>query len=159
VVHALLGWDPWVGMVLVGVIVTGYTTMGGMLADTLLDFIQMFFTAGGITAVFICMLNAVGGIDGMLDHAGSRYVPDPFTLFPMETHGYKGYLGHMGAFYWFAAWLTNGLGSVATQDLMQRSMSARNEATSVWGSYFAAILYFTFGVMSPLIGIMVYKLD
>ena len=49
-VHSLLGWPAWVGVVIVGVIVTGYTTMGGMLADTLLDFIQMFFTAGGITA-------------------------------------------------------------------------------------------------------------
>jgi Na+/proline symporter len=65
----------------------------------------------------------------------------------------------MGHFYWMSAWLTIGLGSVATQDLMQRSMSARNEATSVWGSYFAAILYFVFGVMSPLIGIMLYKLN
>ena len=39
VVHQLLGWPAWVGMILVGLIVTGYTTMGGMLADTLLDFI------------------------------------------------------------------------------------------------------------------------
>lgn len=160
VVHSLLGWPHWVGVVLVGVIVTGYTTMGGMLADTLLDFIQMFFTAGGISIVFAYMLDAVGGVSGMLAHGGSRYVHDPFALFPLsEPHGYLGYTGHMGFFYWLAAWLTIGLGSVATQDLMQRSMSARNEATSVWGSYFAAVLYFVFGVMSPLIGIMLHKLD
>lgn len=160
VVHSLLGWPPWVGVVMVGVIVTGYTTMGGMLADTLLDFIQMFFTAGGITAVFVCMLNAVGGVNGLLEHGGTRHVPDAFALMPLaHPHGYLGYTGHMGHFYWIAAWLTIGLGSVATQDLMQRSMSARNEATSVWGSYFAAILYFVFGVMSPLIGIMMFKLN
>lgn len=160
VVHSLLGWPMWVGMVLVGVIVTGYTTMGGMLADTLLDFIQMFFTAGGITAVFLYMLSAVGGVDGLLAHGGSRHVPDPFTFFPMaDHHGYLGYTGLMGATYWISQWVTIGLGSVATQDLMQRSMSARNEATSVWGSYFAAILYFVFGVMSPLIGIMLHKLN
>ncbi len=160
VVHSLLGWPPWVGIVIVGVIVTGYTTMGGMLADTLLDFIQMFFTAGGITAVFLYMLHAVGGVEGLLAHNGSRNVPDPFAfgILP-HPHGYLGYTGHMAYFYWIAAWMTIGLGSVATQDLMQRSMSARNEATSVWGSYFAAILYFVFGVMSPLIGIMLYKLN
>ncbi|HET6425361.1 MAG TPA: sodium:solute symporter family protein [Planctomycetaceae bacterium] len=160
VVHSLLGWPPWVGIVIVGVIVTGYTTMGGMLADTVLDFIQMFFTAGGITALFIAVLSQVGGMEGMLNHGGSRYVPEPFSLLPLPgSHGYLGYTGHMGTFYWISAWLTIGLGSVATQDLMQRSMSARNEATSVWGSYIAAILYFTFGVMSPLIGIMIYKLN
>lgn len=160
VVQSITGWDLWTGMVVVGVIVTLYTTMGGMLADTLLDFIQMFFTAGGITAVFLYMLNAVGGWDGMLSHNGSQNVPEPFTLFPMsDHHGYLGYTGTMGHLYWISAWLTIGLGSIATQDLMQRSMSARNEATSVWGSYIAAILYFVFGVMSPLIGIMLYKLN
>lgn len=160
VVHSLLGWPPWVGVILVGVIVTGYTTMGGMLADTLLDFIQMFFTAGGITVVFLYMLDAVGGVNGLLEHGGTRNVPEPFALMPLaHPHGYLGYTGHLGFFYWIAAWLTIGLGSVATQDLMQRSMSARNEATSVWGSYFAGILYFTFGVMSPLVGIMLHKLN
>lgn len=160
VVHSLLGWPPSVGVVLVGIIVTAYTTMGGMLADTLLDFIQMFFTAGGITAVFVYMLSAVGGIDGLLDHGGSREVIDPFALRLLEhPHGYLGYTGHVGFLYWIAAWMTIGLGSVATQDLMQRSMSARNEATSVWGSYIAAVLYFVFGVMSPLVGIMLYKLN
>ncbi|MBI3863654.1 MAG: sodium:solute symporter family protein [Planctomycetia bacterium] len=160
VVHTLLGWPPWVGVVLVGVIVTGYTTMGGMLADTLLDFIQMFFTAGGITVVFLYVLRAVGGLNGLLAHGGTKFVPEPFSLVPLaEPHGFLGYNGHMGISYWIAAWLTIGLGSVATQDLMQRSMSARNEATAVWGSYFAAVLYFVFGVMSPLVGIMLHKIN
>jgi Na+/proline symporter len=52
-----------------------------------------------------------------------------------------------------------GLGSIACQDLMQRSMSAKNEAASVWGTYLAAGLYLGFGIMSPLVGIMMYKLD
>ena len=38
-------------------------------------------------------------------------------------------------------------------------MAARNQATSVYGSYGAGILYLFFGIMSPLIGIMVYKLS
>lgn len=160
VVRTLLGWEPWMGVLLVGAIVTGYTTMGGMLADTLLDFIQMFFTAGGISVVFFYVLRAVGGLDGLLNHGGTVHVPEPFSLVPLdEPHGFLGYNGHMGICYWIAAWLTIGLGSVATQDLMQRSMSARNEATAVWGSYFAAVLYFTFGVMSPLVGIMLHKIS
>src|SRR5512145_710475 len=44
IVHALFPSVPLgVGMVLVAVWVTGYTMLGGMLADTLLDFMQMFF--------------------------------------------------------------------------------------------------------------------
>jgi Na+/proline symporter len=78
---------------------------------------------------------------------------------PIKDEGYLGYTGYIGIFYWIAAWLAIGFGSVPTQDLMQRSMAAKNEATSVWGSYIAGVLYLTFGVMSPLIGIMMFKLN
>jgi solute:Na+ symporter, SSS family len=160
VVHSLLGWPDWAGMLLVGVVVTGYTTMGGMLADTLLDFIQMFFTAGGITAVFLYLLKEVGGWEGLMACTDTLYVKnEPFAIMPIQGYGYLGYTGMTGWLYWISAWITIGFGSIATQDLMQRSMSARNEATSVWGSYIAALLYFVFGVMSPLIGIMIFKLD
>lgn len=159
VVHSLLGWPDWAGMLLVGVVVTGYTTMGGMLADTLLDFIQMFFTAGGITAVFLYLLKEIGGWDGLMACTATQYVSEPFAITPIQHYGYLGYTGLTGWLYWVSAWITIGFGSIATQDLMQRSMSARNEATSVWGSYIAALLYFVFGIMSPLIGIMIFKLD
>lgn len=160
VVHSLLGWPDWAGMVLVGVIVTGYTTMGGMLADTLLDFIQMFFTAGGVTAVFLFLLKEVGGWDGLMACTDTLYVKnEPFAILPIKDYGFLGYQGTTGWLYWISAWITIGFGSIATQDLMQRSMSARNEATSVWGSYIAAFLYLVFGIMSPLIGIMMFKLD
>ncbi|MHB8863423.1 MAG: sodium:solute symporter family transporter, partial [Pirellulaceae bacterium] len=133
VLQQLLGWPLPVGMVVIGTIVTLYTTMGGMLADTLLDFIQMFFSAGGIALLFFFVLQAVGGWSGMVTGAAAQDTATPFTLLPVagET-GYLGYHGVLGWLYWSAAWMSLGLGSVACQDLMQRSMSARNEATSVW---------------------------
>jgi len=158
IVQGLFGVDPTIGMVIIIVIVAGYTTMGGMLADTLLDFFQMFLTAGGITLVFLAVLGQVGGFPGLFEGAGSTYVSDPFTLLPIAGEGYLGYTGITGWMYWLAAWMAIGLGSVATQDLMQRSMAARNQATSVYGSYFAGVLYLFFGIMSPLIGIMMFKL-
>ncbi|MBM4082233.1 MAG: hypothetical protein FJ278_21190, partial [Planctomycetes bacterium] len=160
VLHNLLGLPLPVGMLIVGTIVTLYTTMGGMWADTLLDFIQMFFTAGGIALVFFFVLHAVGGWSGMVTDARSLNVSDPFTLLPLAGEaGYLGYTGTLGWMYWAAAWMSLGLGSIACQDLMQRSMSARNEETSVWGTYAAAVLYFVFGIMSPLVGIMMFKLN
>ncbi len=159
IAEALFGIDPVWGMVLVITIVAAYTTMGGMLADTTLDFFQVFLTAGGITLVFLFMLQAVGGFSGLIEGAGSTYVSEPFRLLPSTTEGYLGYTGATGWMYWVAAWMAIGLGSVATQDLMQRSMAARNQATSVYGSYGAGVMYLFFGVMSPLIGIMVYQLS
>lgn len=159
IVQGLFGVDPTIGMIIIITVVAAYTTMGGMMADTLLDFFQMFLTAGGITLVFFSVLNAVGGFQGMVTGAGSTYVSDPFTLMPMVEEGYLGYTGVTGWMYWLAAWMAIGLGSVATQDLMQRSMAARNQATSVYGSYGAGVLYLFFGIMSPLIGIMMFKLN
>jgi len=156
---ALFGIDPVWGMVIVITIVAAYTTMGGMLADTTLDFFQVFLTAGGITLVFLFLLHEVGGFSGMVEGAGSTYVSEPFRLLPSVTEGYLGYSGATGWMYWVAAWMAIGLGSVATQDLMQRSMAARNQATSVYGSYGAGVLYLFFGVMSPLIGIMIFQLS
>jgi SSS family transporter len=158
IVQALFGIDAQWGMIIIITIVAAYTTLGGMLADTLLDFFQMFLTAAGITLVFLAVLNAVGGFSALVEEAGSTYVSQPFTLMPIAGEGYLGYTGATGWMYWLAAWMAIGLGSVATQDLMQRSMAARNQATSVYGSYFAGVLYLFFGIMSPLIGIMLYSL-
>ncbi len=159
IVHALLGWPLWVGMVFVTIIVIFYTMMGGMWADTLLDFIQMFFTAGGILVIFWVVMKQVGGWEVFTqDGASALFVSDAFTLLPIDGEGYLGYSGHMGWFYWIAAWMAVGLGSLPAQDLFQRSMSAKNEATAVHGTYMAGILYGVFGILSPLVGIAMFKL-
>lgn len=161
IVNALFPGVPVaVGMIAVAIWVVGYTMMGGMMADTMLDFIQMFFTAGGVTVIFLYCMHQVGGWSGMTSISETLYNPRPFTLLPdmAGEAGYLGYFGSMGWMYWIAAWMAIGLGSVPTQDLFQRSMSARNEATAVHGTYMAGILYLFFGIMSPLIGIMMYKL-
>jgi len=160
IVHALFPSVPaYVGMIIVAIWVSGYTMLGGMLADTMLDFIQMFFTAGGITLIFLYVLKAVGGWGGLTGITETLYNPEPFTMLPDAAGtGYLGYLGIMGIMYYFAAWMSIGLGSVPTQDLFQRSMSARNEPTAVWGTYMAGVLYLFFGIMSPVIGIMMFKL-
>jgi solute:Na+ symporter, SSS family len=159
IVHTLLGWPLSIGMLFVATIVILYTMMGGMWADTLLDFMQMFLTAGGITLIFFGVMNAVGGWDNFVANAGSIWVSEPFTLLPIEGEGYLGYTGGQGWMYWLGAWMAIGLGSVAAQDLMQRSMSARNEAVAVHGTYMAGILYLVFGVMSPLIGIAMFAMN
>ncbi|HEX2979594.1 MAG TPA: sodium:solute symporter family protein [Anaerolineaceae bacterium] len=161
IVHALLPSVPVpAAMIIVAGIVTVYTTLGGMLADTLLDFMQMFLTAGGVTLIFAGMVAAIGGFDDLFAAGSSTlYVSNAFSMAPIPGEGYLGYQGSTGWFYWVAAWMAVGLGSVPTQDLFQRSMSAKNEATAVWGTYFAGFLYLFFGTMSPLIGIAMFKLN
>ena len=159
IAHSLLGWPLSIGMIFVATIVIAYTMMGGMWADTLLDFMQMFLTAGGITIIFFAVMNAVGGWDSFLANAGSIWTSNPFTLLPIEGEGYLGYTGAQGWMYWVGAWMAIGLGSIAAQDLMQRSMSSRNESVAVHATYMAGTLYLVFGVMSPLIGIAMFAMN
>lgn len=159
IVHVLLGWPVATGMLFVATIVTLYTTMGGLWADTLLDFMQMFFSAGGIVLIFGAVLYRVGGWTAFTQSAGTRFVSRPFTLLPIPGEGYLGFTGHMAWFYWLAAWMAVGLGSLPAQDLMQRSMSARNEAVAVHGTYLAGLLYGLFGILSPLIGLAMFILQ
>jgi SSS family solute:Na+ symporter len=163
ILNALFGIPVEVGMIGVISFVTIYTTIGGMLADTLLDFMQMFLTAAMMTLIFVAMLISVGGFANLFANANTMFNPDVFALVPTPGEdGLAQYLGYnraMGWMYWLGAWMAIGLGSVPTQDLMQRSVSARNEATSVYGSYFAGVLYGFFGIMSPLIGIMYFMLN
>lgn len=152
ILQALLGWDLSVGMVLVAGVVTIYTMAGGLWADTALDFMQMFLTMGGLLIIFIGILWAVGGLDNFLGMAGAQYTEHPFAMGPTQDEGYLGYSGHLGWFYYAAAWMAIGFGSIPAQDYLQRTCAAKNENVAVKSTYIAAFLYITFGVLSPFIG-------
>lgn len=156
ILQALLGWDLSVGMVMVAGIVTIYTMAGGLWADTALDFMQMFLTMGGLLIIFVGILWGVGGFDNFIGMAGAQYTDYPFAMGPTEAEGYLGYQGTMGWFYYAAAWMAIGLGSIPAQDYLQRTCAARNENVAVKSTYIAAFLYITFGVLSPFIGMAAF---
>jgi len=52
------------------------------------------------------------------------------------------------------AWVVIGLGGIAGQDLLQRSMSAKNEAIVANAAYISAGLYLTIGFIPVFIGIV-----
>lgn len=156
ILHVLLGWPLQTGMILVAGVVTLYTMMGGLWADTALDFIQMFLTCFGLLLIFGGILSSVGGLSNFLGMAGNQYVSDSFALWPIKDEGYLGYTGAMGWSYYLAAWMAIGLGSIPAQDYLQRTCAAKNEKVAVKSTYIAAALYLAFGVLSPLIGMAAF---
>jgi len=159
ILAALLGWPLQTGMILVAVVVTLYTMMGGLWADTALDFMQMFLTAGGLLLIVGFIVAKVGGFANFFGMMGSQYVEQPFALWPIRTENgldYLGYTGHQGWFYYIAAWISLGLGAIPAQDYLQRTCASESEATAVKSTYLAALLYISFGVLSPLIGMAAY---
>ncbi len=157
ILQALLGWPLQTGMILVATIVVFYTMLGGLWADTALDFIQMFLTAGGLVIITVAIIIGVGGIQSMFEMAGAQYTSNTFAIWPTAEDGYYGYFGMHGWYYYIAAWLALGLGAIPAQDYLQRTNAARDERTAVRSTFVAAALYLGFGVLSPLIGVVAYS--
>ncbi|MBN2145873.1 MAG: hypothetical protein JW726_00740, partial [Anaerolineales bacterium] len=158
ILQALLGWPLTSGMILVTVVVTLYTIMGGLWADTALDFMQMFLTCAGLIMIMAGIISNVGGLSEMFGLTGAQEITHehPFAIWPTESDGYYGYYGMHGWFYYIAAWLSLGLGAIPAQDYLQRTCAAKNEKVAVQATFLAAILYLSFGVLSPLIGVTAY---
>ncbi len=156
ILQALLGWPIQSGMILVATVVTLYTMLGGLWADTALDFMQMFLTCAGLIMIMVGIISSVGGLRELFGLAGAQYTTNTFALWPTAEDGYYGYFGTHGWFYYIAAWLALGLGAIPAQDYLQRTCAARNEKIAVQATFLAAILYLTFGVLSPLIGVTAY---
>lgn len=156
IMQALLGWPLSWGMILVTTIVTLYTLMGGLWADTALDFLQMFLTSIGLVILTAGIAISVGGLKNMFDMAGAQYTTHTFAIWPTAEDGYYGYFGIHGWFYYIAAWLALGLGAIPAQDYLQRTCAAKNEDIAVKSTFVAGALYISFGVLSPLIGVAAY---
>jgi SSS family transporter len=156
ILQALLGWPLQWGMLIVTVVVTFYTLLGGLWADTALDFMQMFLTCAGLILIMAGILVHVGGWEEMMELTGAQYTTNTFAIWPTSEDGYYGYFGMHGWFYYIAAWLSLGLGAIPAQDYLQRTCASKDENTAVKSTFVAAILYLSFGVLSPLIGVVAY---
>ena len=77
----LLGWPGWLTLLVTGVITLLYSTLGGLRAVILTDFVQ--FVLAMIGSVWACWyilnLDAVGGLDALLAHAD---VASKTSMFP-----------------------------------------------------------------------------
>lgn len=136
-----------------------YTYMGGMWSVTLTDVVQMIILTVGILLLFPQVISHVGGWDSFVANAGDWAQIAPFAMVPTAESGFLGYTGSIGWIYYVAAWLSLGFGSIPAQDLMQRALSAKNEAIAVHSSYISAILYIVIGLLPVWMGIAMYEIN
>ncbi|HAA75848.1 TPA: sodium:solute symporter, partial [Candidatus Latescibacteria bacterium] len=142
VVQVVAGVDPDVGIWIGAAIVLFYTTAGGMWAVTLTDFIQVSVLVVGLVFLAPMILADAGGWNAIRSQ-----VPD--STFHLYPHGGDG----AAWFSYFRDWLVIGLGNLAGQDLIQRSLSSRNEQIAQNSAYLSALLYLTVGFIPVFLGI------
>ncbi|HSV77090.1 MAG TPA: sodium:solute symporter family protein [Bacteroidales bacterium] len=131
---ALIGTSLTEGILLATALVTLYTFVGGMWAVSITDFMQSIFI---ITGLILASIQIFG-------------IVDLYTVLADTPEGFFGFLPDaditsLGNY--FAAWITIGLGSISTQVIFQRVMSAKSEKVAVRGSYIAGFMYLSFGLI------------
>ena len=133
--------DPTSGILIAAAVVLLYTFAGGMWAVTLTDFVQLIVLIIGMAIITPIMLTDMGGWSAI-----SQQIPDAkFHLYPREAGGAP----------WLAYardWLVIGLGNLAGQDLIQRSLASRDEKVAYRSAYIAGFIYITIGLLPVLLG-------
>ena len=130
VTHGVLS-QP-LGMLVGIIIVLTYTTLGGMRAIAILDFVQMIVIIGGLLYIANIVAGMTGGIAPVIAKAEAA---GKLTFFP-ENSDIWVYVTFIGG------WMTMMLGSIPQQDVFQRITSAKSAKVALWGSVIGATLYF-----------------
>lgn len=122
--------DTRTGIVAGAAVVLAYTMAGGMWSVALTDFLQAAMIVAGLAYVAWVVAGVAGGFGAVFAAAGAqrlRFLPDPDARSVLA---------------WVSAALVVLLGSVPQQDVLQRVMSARDEATAARASLAGGLAYF-----------------
>ncbi len=145
--ESVFGINAFYGKLLSAGIVTIYTASGGMWAVSITDFIQSMVIVAGL--LFLCIY-----FTGLVEFEALSYPPKKhfFDFFPNHEN-------QMNWLDYIAAWLTLGLGSLASQDIFQRANAAKTERIAVNSTYFGAFLYLLVAMMPLYLGLLVYHIQ
>ncbi|MFG2139621.1 sodium:solute symporter family protein [Streptomyces sp. NPDC048650] len=152
VVEALLGWPQWVAIVIAGLFVLAYITIGGLSSAIYNEVLQFFVILAALIPLCIIGLKRVGGWGGLTDSLESSHGHHFLTAWGGTGIGEANPLG--------ANWLTIilGLGFVLSFGYwttnfaeVQRALSAKNlsaaQRTPLIGAY--PKMFIVFLVMIP----------
>ena len=142
ILQAVAGLDATLGICIGAAIVLIYTTVGGMWAVTLTDFIQVIVLTLGLLIITPMLISDMNGWTAI-----RAQIPDErFYLYPRSAE--------FSVWFSYARdWLVIGLGNLAGQDLIQRSLSSKNESVAQNSAYYSGILYLTVGMLPVFLGI------
>ena len=134
------------GVVLITVVLTLYTLIGGMWSVALTDIVQLTLLLFGVIALTLTVLNVLGGdpLAGLMA-LGQRTAAENLVVVPLESADeFK---------YWLGLIVVGMFGNLATQDLVQRMFAARSAAASAGACFGAGVLYLLFGALPVILGL------
>jgi SSS family solute:Na+ symporter len=134
------------GIVILAVVLTAYTLMGGMWSVALTDIFQLGMLLVGMVILTFRVLGELGegpisGLAALFDRLDAHlleFIPNDSTE-SLTT--------------WFGLIALGLFANIATQDLVQRMLSARSGKTAQKSCIAAGLLYIIFGTLPVLLGL------
>ncbi len=141
--QTMTGVPMELGILVGGVIVIGYTAIGGLWAVVLTDFVQVVIIAVGLLVLLVVVLIDVGGWSAIAPQLPEH----TFRLIPLE-HNVEIWLNYL------RLWIIFGIADLTSQSLMQRVSAAKNEQTAQNAFYLAGAGYLFLGLIPVILGII-----
>ncbi len=143
VFETLTGIPKVTGIVGGSIIVILYTTMGGMLAVALTDFVQLLIILAGLAMLSVVVLVDAGGWEPI-----ARQLPEvTFRMLPLENSGEQ-WLNYL------RAWMVFGIADIASQSLIGRALSAKSENVAQQSVLLGAVGYLGIAMIPVMLGII-----
>lgn len=143
VFETMTGVPLTIGVIGGALVVVAYTSVGGMLAVALTDFVQMVIIVVGLVILLAVVLIDAGGWSAV----SARLPEHVFRMIPLEQT-----MGHW--LNYLRAWVIFGIADIASQSLLQRAMSAKTERVAQYSFYLAALSYVGLAMIPVLLGII-----
>ena len=143
-----LGWPLGASAIVGIVIITIYTTMGGLWAVMATDAIQVALVSIGVVILFPVALDMVGGWPEFI----ASIPADRTQIFPKSGAGGEVWLA------WLACWAIIGIGGIVSPDLMQRAFAAKTPAVARNSAIVAAVIKTVLSIVMIGIALIGYLL-
>ena len=143
VLNSLTGLPLEWGIVIGGTIVLIYTSVGGMWAVVLTDFVQLTIIVVGLVVLLIVVITDMGGWVS----AWSAVPESKFRMLPL-TNDVPSWLQYI------RAWSIIGIANLASQSLLQRGLSASSERVAQNAFYIGGAGFLAIAIIPVMLGIL-----
>lgn len=143
ILSTMLGIGYKTAVIIVAVVVTIYSVMGGLWSVTLTDFVQVFLIIIGMIIAVPFAVNLAGGWDAVVDNVPA----ETFDMFSGYTP-----MGILSLTVMYVATFTVG------QEAVSRYYAARDGKAARQGSVLAAVLNFVYAFVPAVLGVIVLAL-
>ena len=142
ILNVLLNIPILYGALIGAAIVLIYTVSGGMWAVTLTDLVQVSLIIVGLFIVVPRAVSMAGGYEMVFSPENVKAAE-----LSLAYHG-----GDGGIVYYIGQWIIMGFGCMIGQDLIQRSLSSRNEKIAISSSIISGFFYMAIALVPITIG-------